>query len=151
MYLCMCVHVNAGANGGHGLDPHGTEATDSWELPAIGTGKQTQVSWKNHTPFVVVWIGLAPIDSCIWICLAQGVALLGGVALLEEVCHCVSGLWDPSPSCLETVFWLPLEQDVGLSAPLAWGLSGCCHASRHDDNELNFWTCKPALIKCYPL
>jgi hypothetical protein len=26
------------------------------------------------------------------ICLAQGVALLGGVALLEKVCHCGGGL-----------------------------------------------------------
>ena len=24
----------------------------------------------------------------IWICLAQGMGLLGGVALLEQVCHC---------------------------------------------------------------
>jgi hypothetical protein len=26
------------------------------------------------------------------LCLAHGVALLGGVALLEEVCHCGGGL-----------------------------------------------------------
>ena len=29
------------------------------------------------------------------------VALLGGVVLLEEVCHCRPGLYDPLPSCLE--------------------------------------------------
>ena len=29
----------------------------------------------------------------IWICLAQGVALLGGVPLLEQVCHCGCGLF----------------------------------------------------------
>jgi hypothetical protein len=34
--------------------------------------------------------------------LAQGVTLLGGVALLEEVCHWGWAL-DPLPSCLETV------------------------------------------------
>ena len=35
------------------------------------------------------------------ICSAQGVVLLGGVALLELVCHCGHGLYDPHPSCLE--------------------------------------------------
>jgi hypothetical protein len=45
------------------------------------------------------------------ICLAQGVALLGGVALLEEVYY--SGLEDP-PSCLKPVFCLPSEQDEEL-------------------------------------
>jgi hypothetical protein len=39
---------------------------------------------EHRKPLVVVWI-----------CLAQEVALLGGVALLEEVCHCGCGLWDP--------------------------------------------------------
>jgi hypothetical protein len=113
MYLCMCVNVKVGAHGGRGLHPHGTELTGSWELPHIGTGSQTQLSWQI-IPSVVAWIGLAPIDSFIWICLAQEVAQLGGVALLEEVCHCVGGLWDPPPSCLETVVWLPLEQYIEL-------------------------------------
>ena len=35
------------------------------------------------------------------ICLAQGVALLGDVALLELMCHCGCGISDPHPSCLE--------------------------------------------------
>jgi hypothetical protein len=30
-------------------------------------------------------------------------------------------------------------------------LPGHCHVSCHDDNGLNLWTCKPALIKCCPL
>jgi len=45
----------------------------------------------------------------VWICLAQEVALLGGVALfgvgvamLEEVCHCGGGQWAPSPSHMGT-------------------------------------------------
>ena len=33
--------------------------------------------------------------------MAPGMALLEGVALLEEVCHCGGGLRDPPPSCLE--------------------------------------------------
>jgi len=62
-----------------------------------------------------------------------------GVALLEEVCHCGDGLLRPSPSCLRTVHsWLPLDEDIELSAPSpAPCLPGCCHASCYDDNELN--------------
>lgn len=35
-----------------------------------------------------------------YICLAQGVALLEGVVLLEEECYCGAGLGDPPPCCL---------------------------------------------------
>ena len=47
-----------------------------------------------------------PASGCIYtyvvvcICLAQRVALLGGVDLLEEVCHCGDGLSDPPPTPL---------------------------------------------------
>jgi hypothetical protein len=34
-------------------------------------------------------------------CLTQGVALLEGMVLLEEVCHYGGGLWDLPPSFLE--------------------------------------------------
>ena len=53
------------------------------------------------------------------VCLAQGVALLGGVALLELVCHCGRGLYT-----LTLTAWkqLPLEQEVELSQLLQ------CHA-----------------------
>jgi hypothetical protein len=51
-------------------------------------------------PDVVVWIGLASVNSCVWIVSPQGVTLLGGcvlirigVALLEKMCHCWGGLW----------------------------------------------------------
>jgi hypothetical protein len=40
-------------------------------------------------------------NEVVWICLAQGMTLLEGVALLEEVCYCGSGLLDPPPRCLE--------------------------------------------------
>jgi hypothetical protein len=66
--------------------------------------------------------------------------LRGGVALLEDICHCGGGHGDPPPSCLtDSVFsWFPLEQDAELSAPSpAPFLPGYCHASCHDDNGLN--------------
>ena len=58
------------------------------------------------------------------------------------------------PSVWKTVpFWLPLNQDVELSAPSPpTGLPECCHASHHDDNGVNLWNCKPAsIICCYAL
>jgi len=53
-----------------------------------------------------------------------------GVALLEEVCHCGGcRLCSGSPSVEESVlFWMPLDQDVELSAPSpAPCLPGHCH------------------------
>ena len=47
--------------------------------------------------------------------LGQGVALVGGVALLEEVCHCGDGHGDLLPSYLESVCsWLSLVKGVHL-------------------------------------
>jgi len=69
--------------------------------------------------------------------LSRGVALAGDVAMMEEVYHCGGGLQDPSPSCLRTVCsWLPLDEDIELSAPPVPCLPGCCHASCHDDHGL---------------
>jgi hypothetical protein len=49
------------------------------------------------------------------------VALLGGLNLFEKVCHCgvdFKGLSSSPGQCRRTPapFWLPLDQDVGLSA-----------------------------------
>jgi hypothetical protein len=75
----------------------------------------------------------------------QEAAILGGVALLEEVCHSV---WQGSyaqappsaeerPSYLQMIVfsWLPSDQDVELLQHHC--LPACCHASCHDDNGLN--------------
>lgn len=100
------------------------------------------------------------------------VALLGGVALLEEVHHYVGGPFGllvlsllPNrreslfPSCLRSrVFsWVPVEdsplllppgQDVEfLALPVACLTTHCC-ASHHNDNGLDFCNCKLAPIKC---
>ena len=49
----------------------------------------------------------------------------------------------------KTVFcWLPQKQDIELSVPPSPCLLRCCHDSHHDDNGLNFRTCKPAPVKC---
>ena len=75
-------------------------------------------------------------------------ALLGGVALLEEVwpywrkCVTVGAGFGVSyaqdlPSVEHSLF-LAADQDTELSATsLAPYLPGCCHVSHHDDNELN--------------
>ena len=55
------------------------------------------------------------------------------------------------PTVEETVCpWPPLNEDGGLSAPLAPCLPARCHASRHDDSGLNPRTCKAAPVKCCP-
>jgi len=65
--------------------------------------------------------------------------LLGGLPWLEEVCVTVG-------TCFETLLlatwqqvfsYLPLDQDIELSAPPLPGLPGPCHAFCHDDNGLN--------------
>jgi len=73
------------------------------------------------------------------VALLSGCGLVGvGVALLEEVCHCGCRICESPPSSLRTVCsWLPLDKDVDLSTPPAPDLPAQCHASFHDDNELN--------------
>lgn len=71
----------------------------------------------------MVWIGMAPTGSYIWKLGHQGVALLGGLALLEEVCHWVGGggegAWGfkcTKPSISLSLFLLSADLDVELSA-----------------------------------
>jgi len=89
-------------------------------------------------------------------------APLGGVALLEEVGHCLDSLCGPMVRLhtlcrRETLFlaafeticsWHPhpSNEDVELSAPLVPYLPAHSHASCHDDNGLNLWKSKPAPI-----
>ena len=98
-------------------------------------------------------VGMLRNGICVvWICLTQGVALLGGVALLEEVCHCWGGLWDLPPSFLEVSFLLSAfgsrhRTFSSSSLSSAWMLPH----PRLDDNGMNLWTCKPVPIKCWLL
>jgi hypothetical protein len=65
-----------------------------------------------------------------------GVTLLGEMSLGEWP---LASLLSSSALCgIPVPPWLPLNQDVEFLAPPAPGLPGCCHASHHDDNELNF-------------
>jgi hypothetical protein len=89
------------------------------------------------------------ILSCmvVWIWLTQGVALLGSVALLEEVfCH-GGEQWDPAPNHMGTILLLGAFTTRGrtlFGLTSAWMLP-CSHL---DDNGLTLWTCKPAPIQC---
>jgi hypothetical protein len=68
-----------------------TPSTQNWQLlPDPHSVLLEQLTWTQFSRTVIVWI-----------CLARGVALFGGVALLELVCHCGRGLWDPHPNSLE--------------------------------------------------
>jgi hypothetical protein len=72
------------------------------------------------------------------------------VVLLEKVCHCGSGQWDPPPnhlgvSILAAFRWRCRTLSYSCTRP-AWTLP----YSHLDDNGLNLWTCKPAPITCYP-
>ena len=69
-----------------------------------------------------------------YICLAQGVTLLEGVALMEEVVTVGVGFEAPF-SVQETIYWFSLDKDLELSAPLVLSLPGCCH----DDNGANLF------------
>ena len=71
-------------------------------------------------------------------------ALLGGVALLEELCHCGVGFEVLYAQTLLNVahsLLLPSDQDVELSAPSL--------VSSRDDIGLNLWNYKPAPIKYF--
>lgn len=69
-------------------------------------------------------------------------ALLGGVAFWEEVCHQGQALRSQKlkPDLLGlTLFLLSVDPDVERSAPsLTLCLLACCHVSIQDDNELSF-------------
>jgi hypothetical protein len=75
-----------------------------------------------------------------------------GVALMEGLYQSVDGLWDPPPSCQEDSFLLiafrSRSRTLSSSRIMPTWMLPCPH---FDDNGLNFWTCKPASIKNYPL
>ena len=58
---------------------------------------------------------------------------------------------DPPPDCLQKTFSsLSLDQDIELSTfSLAPCLSGCCHASYHDDNRTSETVSQPELNVLY--
>jgi hypothetical protein len=63
-------------------------------------------------------MGVREWNVMVLICFTQGVALLGGMTFLEEVCHCGAGF--------ETVFCLPSKQDLEHLAATPC-LPGSCH------------------------
>jgi hypothetical protein len=78
----------------------------------------------------------------------SGSAIVGGVALLEEVCHrgCVEGwalrCWKLKPGLVAHCLFLPpVDLDIELSATSPeLCLPACHHASHLDDNGLNSCT-----------
>ena len=110
--------------------PHGrVEMPEESPGDAIGKWKFSVAVETQDIRVTSTWGIYKKGSVVVYICLSQGVALFGGVALMEEVCHHGCGLWLPS-SCLRILVSssLPSEQGVELSAPPAPWLSGCCHA-----------------------
>jgi hypothetical protein len=119
---------------------------------ASNWGSCEVVSCLRPSAFVVAWIGLAPIDSRVWMHGPQGVTLLGCVSLLEYVWPCWRNCFtvgvgfevfcsssiqcgrDPPPA---GCFWLSGDKDLELSvsspAPCLAGC--CCHVSGNDNND----------------
>jgi hypothetical protein len=62
----------------------------------------------------------------VWPCWRKGITVGVGFQVYTK-----------APNKVENSSWLPLDQDVELSAIPALCLPRCCHASCHDDNGLN--------------
>ena len=93
---------------------------------------------------VVVWIPMATMAHRFECISYQGVALLGGVALLKEMYH-RGELWGLKCSSQAQCLSLPAACRSGcriLSSSPASCLYTYCHVSHPDDNGLNLWNCK---------
>ena len=92
---------------------------------------------------------MAPIDVClnIWptgIGTIRRCGLVGGSVSLWGVGFEVSYV-QAILNVAHTLLLLTLDENGELSAPSpATCQPACCHASHHDDNELNTQNCKPA-------
>jgi hypothetical protein len=75
------------------------------------------------------------------------------VALLEEVCHCGVGFETLLLAAHELVSSVCLKNKIQNSQLLSHHacLAGHCHASCHDDNDLNHRTCKSVPFQGFPL
>jgi hypothetical protein len=82
-------------------------------------------------------------------------SLWKGVAMMEKACHCQGRLWGLlCTSCAQCVIKTPSAAFRSRYGNLSFSstcLPECCHASHYDDNGLNLWNCKPALIKYFSL
>jgi hypothetical protein len=118
---------------------------------------------------IEVWIDLVSIDSCLWMLgpeeIRRYVLIRICVVLLEEMCNSggvlcgvlVLKLWPgwKRASCkgsceVDSLSWMPSDQDVELLTLPAVCLCGHCHAFHYDDNGWNLWNSKLATIKCFP-
>jgi hypothetical protein len=74
--------------------------------------KQTNKQTKPKGD-VVVWIGMAPIDSFAWMLDPLGVLLLRDMVLLEEVCHYRGGFEfsyiQATPSMTHSLLLVPVD------------------------------------------
>lgn len=84
------------------------------------------------------------ITVMVWIFLAQGMVLLGSVALLQEVYHCGNGLWEAFLlAAWKSVFLVVLGTGWGtFSSFFSSTISaGHCLDSCLGDSGVKLWTC----------
>ena len=100
-----------------------------------GIDEELRVLRKNGWSF-------CSLSMVVWLCLAQGVALLRSVGLLEEVYHYWHGLWDPPPSCLEES--LVLACFGGRCRTLSYSnTTSVCRLPCFHDMTMMDWTSEP--------
>jgi hypothetical protein len=95
------------------------------------------------------WNRNGPLDAHVWMPGPRRGALLGGLGLLEEVCHCKGWLEvsyaqavpTVTHSLLHSLLLLLVDKDVKFLVPPAPCLPIHCHASAM---MINLWNCKPA-------
>lgn len=95
---------------------------------------------------MVVWIGM-PWFSCVWILGPKGEEPLGGIALLEKLCHCRGRLWGYIMFKLRSVrytvsfccLWIMLGSKTGTLSSCFSTMSACRVPCFPYDNRLNLW------------
>jgi hypothetical protein len=88
--------------------------------------------------YIVLW--MSPV--VVWICLAQGVALSGSVALLKEVHHHGGGLCSSSQCRKASLLAAFRSRCRTFSSPHAMP-EYMLHCSCLDDDGVNLWTTEP--------
>ena len=113
-------------------------------------------TWYFSFFLVIIWVGrYGPLNSSVWMLSTYGVAILRGVALLEEYYLCGSPIW--GLKCTKyTQFGTQYPYDAcklrcrNLSSFSSIMPTLGCNASHHDNNGLKLLYCfSPSINFCH--